>query len=69
MWDEKTPDQILADINAMFAAADDTQADLLVVPYTFVCYQRALGTFGQRVNRANRHKFRRHYLRVLQGAD
>lgn len=51
---------------SMFSRAEDAGADLMLMSHDFYIYFAAHQHFGKRVNRANRHKFRRSLLYVMQ---
>jgi len=67
MWTEKTPAEIVDDLNALLNL-EQSRPDTIIMSRHHCCWIVAMQSFGQRINRSNRHKFRRHYLAALQGA-
>lgn len=67
-WTNATPTEILKDLNAMIMESQGwTGPDTVILPYATWLHMRALQIFGQNVNRANRHKFRRVKLALMSG--
>lgn len=63
-----TPEDIMRDLNAMLTELGDNDGpNTIILPYGTWVHWRAMQIFGQRVNRANRHKFRRVKLAVMAG--
>ncbi len=59
----------IASIMRGIMEAPKSEPDLMIMSYEFYVHMAASQRFGHRVNRSNRHKYRREVLRVMQETE